>query len=534
MSVPTFTNACIAPSSSGSNVYIAGVSTAGSLSVYSVNLANVNSPISTLLATNTDVSWLVGAKKSCVSFPGLQGTTNAPFVVQQFGVRTSQQLQVYPNGTTLGPLSFSSTSFVNPQLYNIAGASKDYVWYTAASNNTNNSNGPWVGMRLNATSPYYTLSDPVLTNYPPATALVSVGTYIPTTYTPAQGYTVVFDLLGGGSIYTALDTAVLITGSDRIISLASPRPVDMGDIKLTSNAIPINMAPDGTTVLYSIDPSQSNKLQRVAIPGNAPRFSPNMIATTIGSQIVTYGSVSGSTAFSPFNIFDTIVATWSGPGLVKPSPLTPPSTATPSPTGNVQPIPFEEKAPIGAIVGGVVGGLVVIALAAFLFIRYRRKNKEEEAAAAAAAAAAPTSAYNEQPKNNNNTTTNNNTVAPPMNQLNALPQPPPQQQQPGGFDPRQSYYSQPPQSPTIFQAQPEYSPGQKPYNYSPPIYNPNAQQQPQQPQPTIFQPQSSAAGNQMMYSPTQSSVHTMGPYSPVASQAQSNTPGTPHFGTAYP
>ncbi|KAG0320675.1 hypothetical protein BGZ97_013105 [Linnemannia gamsii] len=541
MSIPNFQYGCIAPSNSGSNVvYLAGVSTPGTLAVYSVNLANPNSPTVTPLATNTDTSWSIMSKKACISFPGLQGTTNAPFVVQQFGVRSTIQANIYPNGTTWGAFSFNGIAFMSPQLYNVAGASKESVWITAETNNTYSTGGPWTGMRLNATDMLATIADPVLSNYPSTTPLVSVGTYVPTSFTPAQGYTIVFDVLGGGSIYTALNTAVTLTGADRVTSLSSPRAVDMGDIKLTTNVIPVTMigvaylldqSPvDGTTVLYSIDPSKGNKLQRVAFPGSAPLFAPGMQATALGSQIVTYGSGSSSSASSPFNTFDTVAATWSGPGLVQPSPIASPTTsAIPSPTssqtgkdGN-----GESKTPIGAIVGGVVGGLVVIALIAFFVIRNRRKNREAEEQQVAVG---PTSAYHEAAKpdgnisaiNNNN---NNNLIASPhMTQLQGqqLQQQQQQQQQHGGFDPRNSYYSQPPQSPTIFQAQPDYSNGQKPYNYSPPIFNPNAQQ------PTIFQPASNSpqqSQGQTMYSP----AHTATPYSPVASQTQSNPPGTPHF-----
>ncbi|KAF9154410.1 hypothetical protein BG015_001033 [Linnemannia schmuckeri] len=530
MSIPNFQNGCIAPSNSGSNVYLAGVSTAGTLAVYSVNVANPNSPTVTPLATNTYSAWSSLSKKACISFPGLQGTANAPFLVQQFGVRSTVQVNIYPNGTTWGAFSFNGIAFVSPQLYNYAGASKESVWITAATNNTYSAGGPWTGMRLNATDMYATIADPVLSNYPSATALVSVGTYIPTSYTPAQGYTIVFDLLGGGSIYTTLNTAVSLTGTDRVTSLSSPRAVDMGGIKLTVNVIPVTMvgvaylldqALDGTTVLYSIDPSKDNKLQRVAIPGSAPLFSPNMQATVLGSQIVTYGSGSGSTT-SPFNIFDTITAAWSGPGLVVPSPIIPTSTSTyPSPTVTLpKDSETESKTPIGAIVGGVVGALVVIALIAFFVIRNRRKNREEEQTAAG-----PTSAHHEPANPDGDVTYNNNdhsTIigSPNMTQLQG--QHLQSQQQQGGFDPRTSYYSQPPTSPTIFQAQPDYSNGQKPYNYSPPIFNPNAQQ------PTIFQPSSSSpqqSQGQALYSPTNTAV----PYSPVASQTQSNPPGTPHF-----
>ena len=157
--MPSFTNGCIAPSNTGSTVYLAGVSTAGTLAVYSVNLANPNSPVATSIANNMDLAWSVGTRKACVPFPGLQGTSNAPFVVQQFGVKVSQQVNIYPNGTTWGPFSFSTTSFISPQLYNVAGASNEYVWLTAASNNTYTSGGPWVGVRLNATNPLTTISE---------------------------------------------------------------------------------------------------------------------------------------------------------------------------------------------------------------------------------------------------------------------------------------------------------------------------------------------------------------------------------------
>ncbi|KAG0281576.1 hypothetical protein BGZ95_001927 [Linnemannia exigua] len=490
MSVPVLQNACIAPASTGAAVYLAGVSLAGSLSIYSVNLANPNSPTATSVATSVDTAWSLQTKKSCIAFPGLQGTTNPPFLVQQYGVRSSQQLNVYPNGTLWGPYSFTGTAFVSPQLYNYAGASKESVWITAATNNTYNSGGPWIGMRLNATDMFMTLSDPVLTNFPSATALVSVGTYVPTQNTPAQGFSIVFDVLGSGNIFSALDTSVAMNGTDRVITLAAPRP-----------------GSDGTAVLYSINPSQNSKLQRVSFPGNAPLFTPGMAATVMGTSIVVYGSDSGSATTNPFNVYDTLAATWSGPGLVKPSPSAVSTSANliPSPTGS-------NSASNGET--GIAGALVVIALIAFFVIRNRRKSREVvEEEEEETGPDGPIPAYNNTAKPSNNII-----VSPTLSPAQA------QHQQPG-FDPRVSYYSQPPQSPTIFQAQPDLSNNQKPYNYSPPIVNPNA------PQPTIFQPASSSPAQsygqqQAMYSP----AHTVVPYSPTTSQTQSNPPGTPHYG----
>ncbi|KAK3844012.1 MAG: hypothetical protein J3R72DRAFT_97392 [Linnemannia gamsii] len=531
MSVPIFQNACIAPASTGSVVYLAGASISGTLSIYSVNLANSNSPTATPLATSVNTAWSVQTKKSCIAFPGLQGTNNPPFLVQQYGVASSHQLNVYPNGTVWGPYFFTGIAFVSPKLYSYAGASRESVWINAATNNTYSSGGPWTGMRLNATDMFMTLADPVLTNFPSATALVSVGTYVPTQNSPTQGFSIVFDVLGGGNIFPALGTSVSMNGTDRVLTLAASRPVDMSDIKLTANVIPITMVSvaylldqgsDGTAVLYSIDPSQNSKLQRVSFPGNAPLFTPGMVATVMGTSIVTYGSSSGSATTSPFNVYDTIAAAWSGPGLVKPSPpaVSTSANSIPSPTGSNLPSigETEKKSNVGAIIGGIAGALVVIALIAFFVIRNRRKSREVEKEEETGPDG-PMSAYDNTAKPNNNNNINNNTIVSPTLSPAHV-----QHQQPG-FDPRVSYYSQPPQSPTIFQAQPEYSNNQKPYNYSPPIINPNAQQ------PTIFQPASNSPAQshgqqQALYSP----AHTAVPYSPTASQTQSNPPGTPHYG----
>lgn len=159
MSIPNFQNGCIAPSNSGSNVYLAGVSTPGTLAVYSVNLANPNAPTVTPVATNTDTSWSAQYKKACISFPGLQGTANAPFLVQQFGVRSTLQVNIYPNGTTWGAFSFNGIAFMSPQLYNVAGSAKESVWITAATNNSYSAGGPWTGMRLNATDMFATIAE---------------------------------------------------------------------------------------------------------------------------------------------------------------------------------------------------------------------------------------------------------------------------------------------------------------------------------------------------------------------------------------
>ncbi|KAF9167819.1 hypothetical protein DFQ26_003013 [Actinomortierella ambigua] len=120
----------------------------------------------------------------------------------------------------------------------------------------------------------------------------------------------------------------------------------------------LDKASDGTAAIYSMTPSESLVLKRVSISNAmAPPFSAVMTATALNKRIVTYTPSNNGTP--SMNLFDTTTGTWSGPGLIKigssPPPLKP-----------------ESKLPIGAIIGGVLGGLAVIALVTFGIRRHRR------------------------------------------------------------------------------------------------------------------------------------------------------------------
>ncbi|KAF9536046.1 hypothetical protein EC957_000636, partial [Mortierella hygrophila] len=136
----------------------------------------------------------------------------------------------------------------------------------------------------------------------------------------------------------------------------------MSGITLSTDSVPVTMdrtgyildrAADGSTVLYSITPTRSATLQRVTRTGGAPPFNPSMVAVACNSLIVTYSMVNTTTAY--FNTFNITTNTWAGPGLVG------------APDSG-------SDTPIGAIIGGVVGGLVLIALVVFLFICNKRKK----------------------------------------------------------------------------------------------------------------------------------------------------------------
>ncbi|KAF9917509.1 hypothetical protein BX616_000768 [Lobosporangium transversale] len=532
VAVPAYKNACIAPERSGAAVWLIGVSpvSEGRLEAYTVSLSNINAPTATLVASQLDVlAWSSQAEKACFNFPGLGPSMSSPILLQQFGPK-SYFTNIFPNGTFESAANFQSMGFVSPRLASLSGAVGDLNWLTAVANVSSvRTNSPWTGVRLNGTDLYNSVQDYILTQYPTSNPLLSVGAYVPSSNTPAQGYHIVFDNIGGGVAYTTLASAgSIVSNLDRILSLSNPQSVDMNGIKLTKDAIPITMASvayildralDGSCVLYTLNPSQSMQLQRVPIKGDVPPFSASIAATILNSRIVIYGASSGTTATSRFNAFDTVDGTWSGPGLVKvnvtPSNGSTPSGGQPAPT-SISPSGDPDKgAPLGAIIGGVVGGLVLIALVAFLAIRHRRKPKPAstaitvattgDAGPVMAAAAAGAGAAFSVPGKNDGFLTNQ----PPMqqsysplqqNQQQSIQQAQfSQQQQQQQYNPHHSYIppayvepakdgsasSQQQQSPVLFQNQQHHS-------YVPPTINANAQQPAQ---PNIFQPQSEASSN---------------------------------------
>ncbi|KAG0038706.1 hypothetical protein BGZ82_011101 [Podila clonocystis] len=371
VAVPAYKNVCIAPDRSGSAVWLIGVSVAaeGHLEAYKINISNINSPTATLVASQSDIRfWSSQAQKACFHFPGNGRIVNSPIVIQQFGTK-SVFTNVYPNGTIDSAKDFSNAGgvgFVSPKTFSLSGAVGDLNWFTALANDLH-----WTGLRLNGTAAMNSSYDFSISQYPIVNPLVSVGAFIPTSNTPAQGYHIVFDNIGGGVIYTTLANTAPIYNQDHILSLSNPQNVDMNGIKLTTSAVPVTMysiayiidqAPDGSTVLYTINPGYFPKLQRVSVQGNVPPFSPSIAATALNSQIVVYRTSSSGVSTSSLNSFDTVRGTWSGPSLIE----------------VYVPSSFPSEAPLGAIIGGVVGGLVVIALAIGFFVYRRRQNNRRQ------------------------------------------------------------------------------------------------------------------------------------------------------------
>ncbi|KAF9337054.1 hypothetical protein BGZ91_009672 [Linnemannia elongata] len=397
-SVPVYIHTCIAPGPSSTSVYLVGVpvTNEGRLEVYTVDLSNINSPVATFKTSHSSTFWTSAAAKSCFNFESNPGDVNSPIIVQQFKPN-SYFVNIYPNGTTSTPFSFKNTDFVSPKLCSITGSSENQEWVTAYMNATipgKATNSVWGGMRLHATNASDNTVSYLTSENPTSNPLLSVGTYVAASVTMAQGYHTVFDTNGGGMVYKVEDSTAPVTSSNtNVVSLSSPQQVNMSGVRLTSNAIPITMgkvayimdqASDLSVRLYSLNPSQSSNLMPVPVSGKVPMFSSFMATTVMNGNIILY-SISGG-GVAAFNSFDTNALTWSGPNLMVPEtppyppnpsyPSSPPSSTILSPASCPGSGCPTNKSPTGAIIGGVVGGLVLLAIAAFFLIRYRRNSNK--------------------------------------------------------------------------------------------------------------------------------------------------------------
>ncbi|KAF9095253.1 hypothetical protein BGX23_000769 [Mortierella sp. AD031] len=393
INIPLYSNPCLAPSSINSTIYLIGVSETvpGRLEVNTINLTNPLSPQISLTTVNSNPGrWTNTAPKICTSYPGYnpnpKGTTALPPIhIQQFGVGWSNDANIYLNSGKVDlASSFETIAFTNPKLFATVGNAGLNSFVLAMTNDTTSGTGSlWVGMRYNATDSFSSLYDFNLQNFPTATPFLAVGSYTATAKVPGRGNAIVFDSTRSGMIYAATAYDAPETDVDgNTVLLSTPQFVSMKNVALTTDAIPISSgsgayildkAADSSTVMYYINPSQSTILQQVIFSGNAPKFTPSMVATATHSQIVIYSIQAG---VPKFNVFDMTTKLWTGPDLVTPgNPLTPDNVPpTPGNGGSINGGNDTTKAPLGAIIGGVVGGLVLIALAAFLFIRHRRRR----------------------------------------------------------------------------------------------------------------------------------------------------------------
>ncbi|KAF9140252.1 hypothetical protein BGX30_006788 [Mortierella sp. GBA39] len=501
MSIPAYSKPCLVPAPAAGNntVYLVGINSSqeSTLVAHTVNLTNINAPTANPFASQTNLlSWSSLQPLACYSYPGHTNPTTAPFLVVQFGAFTTHFANIETSGIVGQSIYFPEVAFNSPKNFAVNGAASGSDWVLAVTNTTViGTNSYWAGIRFNATTLSSSNYNFGMSSSPASNPLLTVGTYTVDS-TLGVGYTTIFDYAGGAIMYNTTGSLSTITTPDeRIISLNNNVTVAMSGIALTANAIPVTMkdtayildqGSDGSTIVHYLQPGKSSTLNTLAIKGQVPRFSNLLTATALDTRIVTYSSYNN---LSPaFNSLDTTTGTWSGPGLIDStiggggtSPYSPGSgDSSPSSSNGANSGGGDSKSSsIGAIVGGVVGGLVVIALVAFLFIRNRRQKN-----------AVPV-----EPKpadtNTNSQDPNQHGSSMQMQQKYAQQQ---HQQQPQIYDQQQQYLYQ--QQQLREQQQQELyqvSQQQQTYNHnqapSQQVYVPLQQQQVQQPQIFIGQQQ---------------------------------------------
>ncbi|KAG0233281.1 hypothetical protein BGW41_001530 [Actinomortierella wolfii] len=371
-----YRNPCVIQDPSApTNVIVVGVNeeSGSTLELTRVDISDLNNPKAKRFQNHTDIQrWSPATEKACVLYPREVWESNIPmFYVRQIGSR-SYGADIMVNGTVIpGPLS--KIDLVSIKLFSYTGAYKDREWVTAVAKQIGQTTAsPWLALSRNGTKGYY---DHKIQRFPPADALLSVGTYpkvtSPTTLVP--GFLTVFDSTGSkGWVYKVTSSYV-----DLIEQwLADPVDVDMGGIILTPNAISVTMgltgfildkAPDDSIVLYSVSPNEEAKatLMRVAVNGNVPRYMAGRASTILDSnKVLLFGGLQGDKGSTIFHYFDTTTNTWSGPDLVAPY-IPPPPPPSPPPPKSIN---------VGAVAGGAAGGVVIL-LAILLFVYQRGRRR---------------------------------------------------------------------------------------------------------------------------------------------------------------
>ncbi|KAG0271462.1 hypothetical protein BGZ96_005803, partial [Linnemannia gamsii] len=237
-----------------------------------------------------------------------------------------------PGSNVSNATPFADVGFPNPKLFAWSGSFPEATIFTTVTNETILSKpNAWQGLRLDYNDTG--LLTPDMVNYPidSNNAMLAVGTYGTTSGNTSQGYTIVFDNNGGGQVQTSLsDLRAESTNTISVVALGEAANVIMNGVKLTPSAIPVTMgktayildkATNGSTLLYSITPSESNSLNPVYVLNSSLPFGNILTASALYNGIITYSS---NHKVASFNFFDVTTNTWSGDNLVSPPVVEPP------------------------------------------------------------------------------------------------------------------------------------------------------------------------------------------------------------------
>ncbi|KAF9095254.1 hypothetical protein BGX23_000770 [Mortierella sp. AD031] len=388
--IPQYANACLAPSPSNSTVFLVGVSgsTNGRLEINSIDLADINNPLSNLTNVNDQPQyWRSQSGIYCHNYPHYQPPDNQhPLHIQQFDPNWSFDTNVFPNGKVDVPTYFPGIGLTSSKHYMVVGHFESQSWSLGQTNTTHpTTDSTWSTFQLSPVNDVKVQNDNNMVRFPKQNPFLSVGTYILYSKLPARGFAIVFDTPSTGWLYL---TTAWIAGSSKYtgnyLQLDPPLVIEMLNITLTKEAIGVpigsaayilDKASDNSTVVYHINPKQLENqvpiLQRFFVPAS-PRYTSSLIGTAMGSQIVVYSANANGPRF---NIYDPTSNTWSGPDLVPQSMI----PADPKPgTGNTKGGNNDHdnghKLPLPAIIGGVLGGVVIIVLAIFFMARRRPRQ----------------------------------------------------------------------------------------------------------------------------------------------------------------
>ncbi|KAF9150667.1 hypothetical protein BG015_007513 [Linnemannia schmuckeri] len=367
MPIPSYQWACLAADENRQSFYLVGSSTVGNLDVYYVTDIFATQ-VNHVATQNNIYAWSSDSRKACFRSPTSK-LVNGPIKITQFGLANTFHTTAYPDGKVDAPEYYKDqpTTFVSPKLFAWSGQMANYDLFTVFTNYISPGYSQWAS---NLQPFEGTNSSSInrfdLSHYPVADPLLALGTYTPSTGTNSTGFTIVFDKLGEALAYITTGTsATSLYNTTPSMTLSPSIRVNMSNIVLTENAIPVTMSTTGyildrakdgfSTVVYSITPSKSYALQEVVNTGPSPPFANNMAAAALSQRIITYTSPPGANGY--FNSFDTVTGTWSGQNLVAPRKSS-----------------SSNSTPVGAIVGGVLGGLILFAMFIILFIRRRHQN----------------------------------------------------------------------------------------------------------------------------------------------------------------
>ncbi|KAF9088035.1 hypothetical protein BGX29_001937 [Mortierella sp. GBA35] len=154
IAIPNYPQACLAPDHANSAVYLAGVPAAqlGRLEVNYVSVANVNSPVASIVTSLVDTdAWTSSASKTCFIDPSAASLPNPSVKIIQFGNFKTFYTTVRPNGSIDKAVTFGSVSFLSPRLFAWTGTVPKGAFdlYTVYTNITfGHDVTSWMGFRM--------------------------------------------------------------------------------------------------------------------------------------------------------------------------------------------------------------------------------------------------------------------------------------------------------------------------------------------------------------------------------------------------